>query len=174
MRTRRAVLPDAEAIHALIENYSGDGTLIPRSLNEICENARDFTVVVDRGKIVGCGALHLYGTHLTEIRSICVLPEVKGQGAGAMLVDALLREARHHRVECVCLFTRIPEFFARFGFRMATREELPDKIYKDCLNCPRLHACDEVAMVRGELPTRAVLGEMPLLITLPTPQTPTA
>ena len=172
MRTRRAVLPDAEAICALIEQYSGDGTLIPRSLNEVCENVRDFTVVVDRGRIVGCGALHLYGAHLTEIRSICVLPEVKGQGAGAMLVDALLREARHHKVGCVCLFTRIPEFFARFGFRMARREELPDKIYKDCLNCPRLHACDEVAMVRGELPTRAVLGEIPLI--LPSQIRPTA
>jgi amino-acid N-acetyltransferase len=167
MRTRRAVLPDAEAIHALIANYSGDGTLLPRSLNEVCENVRDFTVVVDHGTIVACGALHLYGAHLTEIRSICVLPERKGKGAGAMLVDALLREARHHKTDCVCLFTRIPEFFARFGFRMATREELPDKMYKDCLNCPRLHACDEVAMVRGELPTRAVLGDIPIFIAPP-------
>ncbi|MDP9268376.1 MAG: N-acetyltransferase [Acidobacteriota bacterium] len=164
MRTRRAVLPDAESIHALIAQYSHDGTLLPRTLNEVCENVRDFTVVVDRGRIVGCGALHLYGAHLTEIRSIAVAPNVTGKGAGAMLVHALLREARHHRVDCVCLFTRIPEFFARFGFRVAAREELPDKIYKDCLNCPRLHACDEIAMVRGELPTRAVLGELPILL----------
>lgn len=164
MRTRRAVLPDAESIHALIAQYSHDGTLLPRTLNEVCENVRDFTVVVDRGDIVGCGALHLYGMHLTEVRSIAVSPSATGHGAGAMLVEALLREARHHRVECVCLFTRIPEFFARFGFRVAVREELPDKIYKDCLNCPRLHACDEIAMVRGELPTRAVLGELPIIL----------
>jgi len=158
------VLPDAESIHALIAQYSHDGTLLPRTLNEVCENVRDFTVVVERARIVGCGALHLYGAHLTEIRSIAVAPDVTGKGAGAMLVDALLREARHHRVDCVCLFTRIPEFFARFGFRVAAREELPDKIYKDCLNCPRLHACDEIAMVRGELPTRAVLGELPIIL----------
>jgi amino-acid N-acetyltransferase len=164
MRTRRAVLPDAESIHALIAQYSHDGTLLPRTLNEVCENVRDFTVVVDRGRIVGCGALHLYGAHLTEIRSIAVAPDVTGKGTGAMLVDALLREGRHHRVDCVCLFTRIPEFFARFGFRVAAREELPDKIYKDCLNCPRLHACDEIAMVRGELPTKAVLGELPIIL----------
>ena len=68
MRTRRAVLPDAESIHALIAHYSHDGTLLPRTLNEVCENVRDFTVVVDRGRIVGCGALHLYGMHLTEVR----------------------------------------------------------------------------------------------------------
>jgi amino-acid N-acetyltransferase len=60
-------------------------------------------------------------------------------------------------VSCVCLFTRIPEFFAHLGFVEAKREELPDKIYKDCANCPKLHACDEVAMYRGELPHFAIL-----------------
>ncbi len=38
------------------------------------------------------------------------------------------------------------------GFAMAQREDLPDKIHKDCCVCPRYHHCDEVAMVRGELP----------------------
>jgi amino-acid N-acetyltransferase len=45
MRTREAVLPDAEQIHALIAAYSGDGTLLPRTLAEICENVRDFVVL---------------------------------------------------------------------------------------------------------------------------------
>lgn len=49
MRTREATLPDAEQIHALITNYSGDGTLLPRTLAEICENVRDF-VVLEEGK----------------------------------------------------------------------------------------------------------------------------
>jgi amino-acid N-acetyltransferase len=157
MRTRRAALPDAEQIQALISIYSPDGTLLPRSLPEVCENVRDFTVVEHEGRIVGCGALHLYGTHLSEVRSIAVDPEFSGRGVGRRLVRALLREAKHHQVTCVCLFTRIPTFFGKFGFGLARREELPDKIYKDCLNCPRLHACDEIAMVRGELPKIAVL-----------------
>lgn len=157
MRTRRATLPDAEQIQALISIYSPDGTLLPRSLPEVCENVRDFTVVEHGGRIVGCGALHLYGTHLSEVRSIAVDPEFSGRGVGRRLVRALLREAKHHQVTCVCLFTRIPSFFAKFGFAIAEREKLPDKIYKDCLNCPRQHACDEIAMVRGELPKISVL-----------------
>lgn len=159
MLSRRAFLPDAEAIHALISAYSGDGTLLPRSLAEICENIRDFVVVEDAGEIIGCGALHLYGTHLSEIRSITVSRKAQGKGAGRMLVDALIDEAERHRVTCVCLFTRIPAFFGRLGFELARREELPDKIYKDCVNCPRLDACDEIAMVRGELPSFAILEQ---------------
>jgi amino-acid N-acetyltransferase len=159
MRTRKAILPDAEHIHALISNYSGDGTLLPRTLPEICENVRDFVVLEERGCILGCGALHLYGMHLAEIRSITVEPGIKGMGGGTLLMKALMAEAKRHKVACICLFTRAPEFFARQGFQIAQREDLPDKIYKDCHVCPRFHACDEVAMVKGKLPTFAILPE---------------
>jgi len=159
MRPRKAILPDAQQIHDLIATYSGDGTVLPRTLAEICENVRDFTVLQEGQKLVGCGALHLYGPHLAEIRSITVAPGQQGRGAGTSLVRALLSEAKKHHVGCVCLFTRKPEFFGRLGFRMVQRESLPDKIYKDCRVCPRLHCCDEFAMVRGELPTFAILPE---------------
>src|SRR3984957_6151545 len=74
MRTRKAILPDAKHIHDLISSYSGDGTLLPRTLAEICENVRDFVVLEHEGRIIGCGALTLYGPHLAEIRSITVGP----------------------------------------------------------------------------------------------------
>ena len=159
MRTRKAILPDAQHIHDLISAYSGDGTLLPRTLAEICENVRDFVVLENEGRTIGCGALHLYGTHLAEIRSITVGPRVQGQGGGSRLMKALMAEAKRHRVDCICLFTRAPEFFTRQGFQIAQREDLPDKIYKDCHVCPRFHRCDEVAMVRGKLPTFAILPE---------------
>jgi amino-acid N-acetyltransferase len=159
MRTRKAILPDAQPIHDLIAAYSADGTLLPRTLAEICENVRDFVVLEDGTGIIGCGALHLYGTHLSEIRSITVLPSRQRQGGGQRLVKALLTEAKKHGVSCICLFTRTPKFFASLGFEMAQREDLPDKIHKDCWVCPRFHNCDEVAMVRGELPKFAILPE---------------
>jgi amino-acid N-acetyltransferase len=159
MRTREARLPDAENIHGLISAYSGDGTLLPRTLAEVCENVRDFVVLEDRGRIIGCGALHLYGPHLAEIRSITVRSSRQGSGGGERLVKALLAQARKHKVGGICLFTRIPEFFARMGFSLAEREDLPDKIHKDCCVCPRFHCCDEVAMVRGELPKFAILPQ---------------
>ncbi len=157
MRARKAILPDAAAIHELIAIYSRADVLLPRGLAEICENVRDFVVVEEKQEVVGCGALHLYGTHLAEIRSIAVHPACHGRGAGQKLMKALFAEAERQRVTCVCLFTRIPDFFARYGFVPAQREELPDKIYKDCLSCPKLRACDEVAMVRGQIPTRSAL-----------------
>ena len=157
MCTREAVLPDAEGIYRLISAYSTDGTLLPRTLAEICENVRDFVVLELDGRIIGCGALHLYGPHLAEIRSITVDAGSQNSGGGRLLIDALLEQASKHDVDCICLFTRIPDFFARMGFTPALREQIPDKMYKDCCNCPRLNSCDEVAMVRGELPKISIL-----------------
>lgn len=157
MHARNAKLPDAFAIEQLIQVHVGDGTLLPRSLAEICENIRDFIVVENEGEIVGCGALHLYGMHLAEIRSITVTSSSKGKGAGRVLVDALLKEAEKQSVTCVCLFTRIPQFFARMDFQEVEKEAIPDKLLKDCVRCPRQHACDEVAMYRGALPKTALL-----------------
>jgi amino-acid N-acetyltransferase len=156
---RQARLQDAVNIFELVNSLSGDGTLLRRSYSEICENVRDFSVAEsESGIFLGCGALHLYGPHLAEVRSIVVKPEAKGQGAGGRILQALLGEAAVQGVASVCLFTRMPDFFGHFGFRIADRTTLPDKIYKDCQACPRLYACDEVAMVRGPLPKIAVLG----------------
>jgi len=159
MHTREAVLTDAERIHELICSYSTEVTLVPRCLAEICENVRDFIVLEEIGKIIGCGALHLYGTHLAEIRSITVDHSFQKRGGGELLVQSLMSEAHKHQVSCICLFTRSPQFFAKLGFEVAQREDLPDKINKDCCVCPRYHACDEVAMVKGELPRFAILPE---------------
>ena len=53
----------------------------------------------------------------------------------------------------VCMFTRIPDFFFHFGFRLADRTTLPDKIYKDgqavlgCMPATRWRWC--AARCRG-------------------------
>lgn len=152
IETRNAVLPDVDRIYAIIQPYADAAVLLPRSRAELSENIRDFVVAEDGGEIVGCGALHLYGVHLAEIRSIAVAAESKGRGAGRALVEALADEALRHSVTCVCLFTRTPSFFAHLGFEIASRAELPDKIYKDCVCCPKLRDCDEIAMVKGKIP----------------------
>ena len=98
---RKAKLPDAVNIFDLVNSLSGDGTLLRRSYAEICENVRDFAVAEsESGVFLGCGALHLYGPHLAEVRSIVVKPEAKGQGAGGRLLRSLLEEAEEQKRHC--------------------------------------------------------------------------
>ena len=161
MRVRRALLHDASNVYDLVNSMSGDGTLLKRPFAEICENIRDFTVAEsDSGVFLGCGALHLYGPHLCEVRSIVVKAGAKGKGAGGAILKALIEEAEEHGIQSICLFTRVPDFFFKYGFRVVEdKSELPDKIFKDCQNCPRLQRCDEVSMVRGRIPRVSILGD---------------
>ena len=160
MLVRKALLQDASNVYDLVNSLSTDGTLLKRPFPEICENIRDFTVAESDGNVfLGCGALHLYGPHLCEVRSIAVMPAAKSQGAGSRILAALIAEAESHGIQSICLFTRIPDYFFKFGFRIVEdKTELPDKIFKDCQNCPRLQRCDEVAMVRGRIPRVSILG----------------
>jgi len=160
MLVRKALLSDATNVSDLVNSLAHDGTLIRRSFAEVCENIRDFTVALsDSGVFLGCGALHFYGPHLCEVRSIAVLPAAKSKGAGGRILQALIEEAEQHGIQSVCLFTRIPDFFFKHGFRIVEdKTELPDKIFKDCQSCPRLSRCDEVAMVRGRIPRISILG----------------
>jgi amino-acid N-acetyltransferase len=146
-------LQDARSIHQLIDSFTCDGTLLRRSYLEICANIHTFTIVETGSRqFIGCAALHVYGQHLAEIRSIVVHPNTKGHGAGSLLVHALLDQAQASGIQCVCLFTRVPAFFEHSHFRIAERQALRDKVLKDCIHCARRNACDEIAMAIGELP----------------------
>ena len=95
MQTRRAILPDAPRIYELISQYSDDGTLLPRTQQDIFENVRDFVVVEDKGRVVGCAALHFYGLSLAEVRSVAVDVEYHGRHAGSTLIKGLMAEAKY-------------------------------------------------------------------------------
>lgn len=39
-------------------------------------------------------------------------------------------------------------FFEKCGFRLVNKRELPQKVWKDCMGCPKFPECDEVAMIK--------------------------
>jgi N-acetylglutamate synthase-like GNAT family acetyltransferase len=84
---------------------------------------------------------------LAEIRSLVIDPAFQGLGAGHQIVTMLVAEARSLELARVFALTRKPGFFLKLGFQLTRIEHLPRKVQKDCVFCPKLHACDEVALV---------------------------
>jgi len=143
---RKALLRDVGGLLRLINDYATLGIMLPRSEFELAEGIRDFMVAVDESELIGCGALHFYGPQTGEVRSLAVHPDWKNRGIGRRLVQALEEEARENGLRSVFAFTYVPGFFARLGFAEVDRGDLPSKIWKDCLKCPKFQCCDEVAM----------------------------
>jgi len=145
---RKARSGDVQAIFELIKIYSDQGILLPRSPGSIYDRLRDFWVYEEGGKIIGTCALQIMWEDLAEIRSLAVLPERRGEGIGKSLVRACLEEARILGIRRVFSLTYEKDFFEALGFSEVSKETLPQKVWTDCVNCPRLPTCDEIAVLK--------------------------
>ena len=153
---RSALLSDAAPLLALVNGYAAQGIMLPRTELELAESIRDFTIATAGGALVGCGALHFYGTRTAEVRSLAVHPDWKQQGVGKLLMGAIEAEAITHGIQSLFAFTYVPTFFLKLDFVEVDRRLLPSKVWKDCLRCPKLQCCDEIAMQKLLIPADAV------------------
>jgi len=145
---RNARLADATAISQITEGYAGQGIMLKRPVENIIEDIRNFFVAEYQGRVVGCCAVAFYTVRLAEIRSLAVLEEFRRTGIGRLLVEKAESVLREEGVGEVFVLTLNPGFFSRMGYREIEKEYFPQKIWRDCTNCPKLMACDEIAMVR--------------------------
>jgi amino-acid N-acetyltransferase len=146
--TLRAAGPsDARALHSLISGNLDEGRLLPRHLDELIVHASRFVVAVRRRKIVGCAELAPHGAQLAELRSLAVDGSVRGQRVGTRLVEEIRGQARRAGYERLSVLTHVPEYFINFGFSIVPHLWVQEKVFSDCVNCPKFRACGQVAMV---------------------------
>ena len=150
MQLRKARITDVKGVHRLIMNTSADdGLVLPRSYNQLYSHLRDFFVIVDEkdeGEVLGCCALAICWENLAEVRSLVVAREARGLGLGRRLVEACLSDVVTLGIYRVFALTNTPDFFRHMGFAECSKDSLPQKVWSDCLNCPRFPDCDEIAL----------------------------
>lgn len=144
---RQATLADVDSLMDMIEYWAKQGQNLPRKRNDIIRGIQTFAVCVKDDKVVGCACLYVYDSGLAEIRSLGVSPVIQRQGQGRAIVNYLLKRASKMFIQRVFVLTRSPEFFSKVGFQKTVIEALPEKILKDCENCPKREKCDEVAYI---------------------------
>jgi len=132
----------------MINAFAKQDIMLARSLSELYENIRDFWVKIDKGKVIGCAALHLAWDNLAEIKSVAVLKKFQGKGVGKELITACLDEACQLGIKKVFMLTYKPRFFKRFGFKEISHASLPHKIWAECIHCPKFPDCKETALLK--------------------------
>lgn len=147
MKARKAKIADIKTIHKLVNEFGKKGEMLPRSLNDLYENIRDIVVCEDRDDIIGVCALHIMWEDLAEIRSLAVRSEAQGAGFGKRLVKICIDEARKLGIKKVFALTYYPGFFEKIGFREIDKAKLPQKIWGECMRCPKFPDCDETAVI---------------------------
>ncbi|MDD5758189.1 MAG: N-acetyltransferase [Desulfobulbaceae bacterium] len=154
---RNATMADIKAIHALLSHFAAQGMLLGRALSSLYDQLRDFKVFVapdtssdtnDSAEIVvGSAALHVCWENLAEVRSLAVLERFHGQDIGTQLVKSCLDEAILLGINKVFTLTYQPNFFKKLGFHEIDKNELPHKVWSDCINCPKFPDCNETALI---------------------------
>jgi amino-acid N-acetyltransferase len=144
---RSADVSDARRVHALIAAALGDHHLLPRTRDDVARRATRFVVAVRKRRIVGCAELAHLSPQVAEVRSLVVDPAVRHHGTGSRLVEELRTRARHAGYETLCAFTHAPGYFTPMGFSIVPHLWVAEKVYTDCVQCPRFRRCGQYAMV---------------------------
>ncbi len=146
---RRARTGDVVVMQQIINGFADRGAMLHRSMSQLYENIRDFFVIEESGKIVGCAALHISWKDLAELKSLAVLEEAQGRGYGMQLIQACLSEAEEIGISRVFALTYVPQLFEKAQFTIVDKSLLPRKVWTECVYCPKFHDCTEIAVIRG-------------------------
>jgi amino-acid N-acetyltransferase len=148
-RLRRAKTGDVVAMQQIINGFADRDAMLHRSLSQLYENIRDFFVIEEEGRIVGCAALHVNWRDLAELKSLAVAETAQGRGYGRDLIEACLVEAEEIGISRVFALTYVPELFVKTGFQVVDRSVLPRKVWTECVYCPKFPDCGEIAVMHG-------------------------
>ena len=145
----KATVKDIKDIHACLLAGAGAGQLLPRPLSDLYNHTRDFFVLKDsQGTLAGCCALSIVWDNQAEVRSLYVPEHLRRHGLGRRLVEACFNDALDFALHRVFTLTYRTDFFSSMGFVEVGKDTLPQKIWADCIHCPKFPDCDEIAMQR--------------------------
>jgi len=147
---RKAKIADVKRMHKIINNYAEEKKMLARSLNDLYEHIKDFFVYEDEnGEVQGCCAMHIVWEDLAEIKAMAVAKEYNNQGIGKELVLKCMEEARQLGIKKTFALTYVKDFFVKLGYTIINRDDLPHKVWRECIHCPKFPDCDEIAVLKS-------------------------
>ena len=130
---RPAKTQDIPGIRALIDTYTLGGRLLNKETVMLYEDVQEFTVAIENGVVVGCGALHVLWEDLAEVRTVAVVDSLKGQGVGHQILEAIVDRARVIGVSRIFCLTFETAFFGRHGFEEIHGTPVDPDVYSELL-----------------------------------------
>jgi len=131
---RPARTTDVPGIQALIAPFVEANILLRKENVELYESVMEFRVAVDTtGRVIGCGALHVFWQDLGEVRTIAVADEYRHHGVGYAIYADLEKQAREIGLSRLFCLTFEVDFFARQGFAELSDEIIPPDVYEEMM-----------------------------------------
>lgn len=133
MEIRAARTSDIKGIRLLIDLYAPQGRLLSKETVTLYESVQEFTVAVDGGEVVGCGALHVLWEDLAEVRTVAVSEKLRGKGIGHQILDSIIERAGDLGIKRIFCLTFETKFFSLHGFEIIEGTPVDPSIYAELL-----------------------------------------
>lgn len=131
---RSAKSTDVKGIRKLIDTYAPQRRLLSKETVTLYESVQEFTVAIDKGEVIGCGALHVLWEDLAEVRTVAVAESYRGQGIGHRILEAIIERAREIGVKRIFCLTFETDFFGRHGFEEIHGTPVDPEVYTQLLH----------------------------------------
>ncbi len=133
MEIRPARTSDIKGIRTLIDTYAVGKRLLTKETVTLYESVQEFSVAIENGEVVGCGALHVLWEDLAEVRTVAVIERLRGTGVGHQLMQAIEERAREIGVKRIFCLTFETRFFGRHGFEEIQGTPVDADVYAEML-----------------------------------------
>ncbi len=134
LEIRPARSTDVKGIRKLIDTYAPQRRLLSKETVTLYESVQEFTVAVENGEIVGCGAIHVLWEDLAEVRTVAVAENFRRQGVGHKIMEAVIQRAREIGVKRIFCLTFETEFFGKHGFEEIQGTPVDPEVYAQLLH----------------------------------------
>jgi amino-acid N-acetyltransferase len=146
---KKATLADIENMQSLVKSKVDDGTILPRSNEELATNIRSYTLAFDDDMLVGFCALHIHTPYLAEVRSLIIKDDHRSRGIGSSIVKLCIDEGTKLGLKEILALTYEENFFIKLGFTHIPMSSLPQsKIWADCIKCKHFPQCNEISLIK--------------------------
>lgn len=154
---RQATVNDLGNIKGLIEFYSAQESLLPKSRAELFVMLPNIIVAEYSGQFAGNVAFKIGEDEKAEIISWVVDKRYHCHGIGSMLITSVMERIEDLGIKIAYALTLPPRVntFLKHGFKEVSKDTLPVKIWDDCIRCPRNIAvpgsvdCPELAFLKS-------------------------
>ncbi len=131
---RAAKSTDVKGIRILIDTYAPQRRLLSKETVTLYESVQEFSVAVDNGEVIGCGALHVLWEDLAEVRTVAVAQTYRSQGIGHQILEAVIQRGREIGVKRIFCLTFETGFFGRHGFEEIHGTPVDPEVYTQLLH----------------------------------------
>ena len=134
---RAARASDVRGIQSMLEPLVQRRILLGKDLVVLYEALQQFVVAEDeRGRVIGCGALHVMWEDLGEVRTLIVADDWLHRGVGRRIVERLEENARGLGLTRLFCLTFEVDFFARRGFSVIGEQVVDADVYSQLIRSP--------------------------------------